>query len=228
MKRTRIIRTAGFTIVELLVVVVAIAILAAITVASYNGITIRAKNSAVTTTTSNALKLFTMYRSENGSWPREGQADFYDYCLGKDFPLYQDSGASTNASPTLRQPRRACTNNNGSVRFEASWLSDTLGKYGTLPGPSSASFLQFSGLSIANPVYSTVPDNRVPSYTNRMGWVYPPNAPKDALGKPGTRYFITFALAGTDPSCGGIPNAQYDGQASQGWSRCVIMLESYE
>jgi prepilin-type N-terminal cleavage/methylation domain-containing protein len=40
-------KTAGFTIVELLIVVVVIAILAAITIVSYNGITARANESAV-------------------------------------------------------------------------------------------------------------------------------------------------------------------------------------
>ena len=41
----------GFTIVELLIVVVVIAILAAITIVSYNGISNRAKSSAVQATT---------------------------------------------------------------------------------------------------------------------------------------------------------------------------------
>jgi prepilin-type N-terminal cleavage/methylation domain-containing protein len=40
-------KTAGFTIVELLIVVVVIAILAAITIVSYNGITARANESAI-------------------------------------------------------------------------------------------------------------------------------------------------------------------------------------
>ena len=49
-------RTTGFTIVELLIVVVVIAILAAITIVSYNGITARANDSAIKTGLSSTIK----------------------------------------------------------------------------------------------------------------------------------------------------------------------------
>lgn len=47
MKRARITLREGFTIVELLIVIVVIAILAAITIVSYNGITNKANDTAV-------------------------------------------------------------------------------------------------------------------------------------------------------------------------------------
>lgn len=49
-------KSSGFTIVELLIVVVVIAILAAITIVSYNGITARANDSAVKTGLSSTIK----------------------------------------------------------------------------------------------------------------------------------------------------------------------------
>jgi prepilin-type N-terminal cleavage/methylation domain-containing protein len=49
-------KSSGFTIVELLIVVVVIAILAAITIVSFNGITARANDSAVKTGLSNTIK----------------------------------------------------------------------------------------------------------------------------------------------------------------------------
>lgn len=55
----------GFTIVELLIVVVVIAILAAITIVSYNGITKRANESAVQSTLSQAFTGLTMYQLNN-------------------------------------------------------------------------------------------------------------------------------------------------------------------
>lgn len=56
---------SGFTIVELLIVVVVIAILAAITIVSYNGITNQAKASAAQATASTLIKKAELYASEN-------------------------------------------------------------------------------------------------------------------------------------------------------------------
>ncbi len=48
-------KSRGFTIVELLIVVVVIAILAAITIVSYNGISRQAKNSALQSDIASAI-----------------------------------------------------------------------------------------------------------------------------------------------------------------------------
>lgn len=55
-------KQTGFTIVELLIVVVVIAILAAITIVAYNGITNRAKDSAVRSTLTSTAKKIEAYR----------------------------------------------------------------------------------------------------------------------------------------------------------------------
>lgn len=60
-------KKSGFTIVELLIVVVVIAILAAITIVSYNGIQQRAKESSVQADVSNALKKIEVYRFQNST-----------------------------------------------------------------------------------------------------------------------------------------------------------------
>ena len=57
----------GFTIVELLIVVVVIAILAAITIVAYNGIQNRAKNSAVQSTASQVSKKIALWQVDNPS-----------------------------------------------------------------------------------------------------------------------------------------------------------------
>jgi len=59
----------GFTIVELLVVVVIIGILAAITIVSYGGITQRATEASIVSDLNNNSKLLKMYQVENGSYP---------------------------------------------------------------------------------------------------------------------------------------------------------------
>jgi prepilin-type N-terminal cleavage/methylation domain-containing protein len=59
----------GFTIVELLVVIVVIGILAAISVISYNGITQKANTAALQSDLDNSRKLMLMYQIENGQFP---------------------------------------------------------------------------------------------------------------------------------------------------------------
>ena len=65
----------GFTIVELLVVIVVIGILAAISIVSYNGITKRANDAAIQSDLDNNKKLLQMYQVENGVFPTELDGD---------------------------------------------------------------------------------------------------------------------------------------------------------
>ena len=65
-------RTSGFTIVELLIVVVVIAILAAITIVSYNGIQQRANNTRRASDIEVAAKAIEMYYAQHGSYPVTG------------------------------------------------------------------------------------------------------------------------------------------------------------
>ena len=62
----------GFTIVELLIVVVVIAILAAITVVAYNGIQDRAKNTQVQSDIRQVAKLIETYNADKGTYPSTG------------------------------------------------------------------------------------------------------------------------------------------------------------
>jgi prepilin-type N-terminal cleavage/methylation domain-containing protein len=62
----------GFTIVELLIVVVVIAILAAITIVSYNGITTRAENTKTISTVVTYSEALTAYAALNGYYPPAG------------------------------------------------------------------------------------------------------------------------------------------------------------
>lgn len=59
----------GFTIVELLIVIVIIAILAAITIVVFNGITNRAENTKTAQAVSQYVKILQMYASQNGVYP---------------------------------------------------------------------------------------------------------------------------------------------------------------
>lgn len=60
---------AGFTIVELLIVIVIIAILSAITLITYNGIQDRAKDAGADSNLSIIRKSLDMYKLDNGYYP---------------------------------------------------------------------------------------------------------------------------------------------------------------
>ena len=80
----------GFTIVELLIVIVVIGVLAAITVIAYNGIQVRARNSQVASVIQSYRKALTQYAIEHQAYPTSARV-----CLGDDYP---DSGVFTTAN----------------------------------------------------------------------------------------------------------------------------------
>lgn len=62
-------KSSGFTIVELLIVIVVIAILAAISIVSYTGIQQRANNTAIISAASQSFNMIQAYIAANGSYP---------------------------------------------------------------------------------------------------------------------------------------------------------------
>lgn len=85
---------SGFTIVELLIVIVVIAILAAITIVAYNGIQQRSKNTATISAASQAIKLIKGYDAANTAFPTTGTG-----CLTATCTDY--SGAAASPDTTL-------------------------------------------------------------------------------------------------------------------------------
>lgn len=77
-------RSGGFTIVELLIVIVVIGILAAIVIIAFNGVQDRAKAARVTNTVNQYNKALAAYVAEKGSYPADATS-----CLGDSYPSDQ-------------------------------------------------------------------------------------------------------------------------------------------
>lgn len=91
----------GFTIVELLIVIVIIGILAALIIVSYNGIQQRAKNNQTVAAVGSWVKALKMHYIETGSWLN------IRTCLGETttYPgnnCWVGTGVNTTAINTLR------------------------------------------------------------------------------------------------------------------------------
>lgn len=86
-------RQKGFTIVELLIVIVIIGILAAITVVAYNGIQNRAKSSQMASGMIQYVKALSMYSSDKNAYPIQTG---YIACFGGT----NDCNGTANAAQT--------------------------------------------------------------------------------------------------------------------------------
>ncbi|OYW43862.1 hypothetical protein B7Z28_00540 [Candidatus Saccharibacteria bacterium 32-45-3] len=73
---------SGFTIIELLVVIVVIGILATITVTGYNGVKERALSTKAASIANSYARLLQLYKSETGSYPLASQSSIY-ICMGE-------------------------------------------------------------------------------------------------------------------------------------------------
>ena len=62
-------KTKGFTLVELLIVIVVIAILAAISIVAYNGVTQKARDDERQTNARNLLNAAASYQADKDEWP---------------------------------------------------------------------------------------------------------------------------------------------------------------
>jgi prepilin-type N-terminal cleavage/methylation domain-containing protein len=137
-------RQSGFTIVELLIVIVVIAILAAITIVAYNGIQQRAKNTQTVSAANAWYKAIKMYKAENGTYP------VIFACLGEGYkygPTESDaSGQQCRQDNATSGLTMNTTFNNSMLPYIANlptpamvtaYTSDTLWKRGLMYYPAT-------------------------------------------------------------------------------------------
>lgn len=114
---------SGFTIVELLIVIVVIAILATISTVAYNGVQQRARNTVRAVEMQSWDKILKLYRATYGTFP---QIINGSYCLGEGFPIGYNGEARC----------RNYTDANQSISYKQSdntSLMNELKKMGSLP-----------------------------------------------------------------------------------------------
>ena len=137
------IKQKGFTIVELLIVIVVIGILAAIVIVAFNGIQTRAKETSIKSDISNFEKKIKLWHAENGRYP--GPAELtatVDIKVNKD--MYETGAGANNTwyycSNTSRTRfavgATAETTREGFVYDSVSGLREQSGLWGSTTCPS--------------------------------------------------------------------------------------------
>ncbi len=102
-------RQGGFTIVELLIVIVVIAILAAITITVYGNMQQRARNTQRIQAAKEWQKVITAYTSANSGYPVDVSTPSYHVCLGDQYPTDLDANPDVDcyASTNTKHPSAA-------------------------------------------------------------------------------------------------------------------------
>lgn len=162
-------RAYGFTIVELLIVIVVIAILAAITIVAYNGIQDRANISVVHSDLVNAKKKLMIFSTETGRFPvsqaeltvagigisgvdrydiRPGYSNFY-YCTDLDGEQF-----AVSARAAGRSASSYFVTSTAGMSSHAGLISQgpTCSKIGLTGTTSSSNAYSTSGLSVTGVV----------------------------------------------------------------------------
>jgi prepilin-type N-terminal cleavage/methylation domain-containing protein len=120
----------GFTIVELLIVIVVIGILAAITIVAYSGITARANNTKVATNAESAVKVAEAYNADTGRYP----------AITSEFT----TGSSSTKLPLTLTPLRGPAGALTSGAFTGAQLTAPTGIPTALTGTTAATTFLFS------------------------------------------------------------------------------------
>jgi len=198
-------QTRGFTIVELLIVIVVIGILAAITIVAFNGVQNRAKTAAVQSSVSQVMKKVLAYAAQNSDqYPATlADADVKESGNGVTYQYTSDNTVS---------PRKfSVTATNSSISYYVSEKNNGM-KEGIAPGHNLLVWDKSQG-STGLPVPSTTIDTtvfRTSISSMRLG----PGLANQALlgspfsGNPGQKYTVSFWMKSDSNWDGQVNNSK--------------------
>lgn len=199
----------GFTVVELLVVIVVIAILASVTVVAYSGISSRADDTRTIAAVAEWAKRLVLYATDTGDYPYTGSKT-------QTPPLSSDPQVIARNYPCLGlYPDNICANitntgviGNGYAFVDTDFNQLIINKYGsTLPQPSQKD-ITINGQPHRGAFFSVV------SYAT-------------GTAPTGTGPSIAFFISGKCPvTLAGYNVTQTTG--SSGGTRCYLVLPSFK
>ena len=146
-------RNSGFTIVELLIVIVVIGILAAITIVAYSGITARANSTKAQSNAESAQKVAETYNADTGAYPFTAAALNAGSTSTK-MPSGAQATPDTGASPATTWVGTGAANGttDGLTRVAyACTAAATTGPCNGLGG--RINWWNFAGSAVGTPVY---------------------------------------------------------------------------
>jgi general secretion pathway protein G len=161
----------GFTIVELLIVIVIIGILAAITVVAYNGIQQRAENTRRVAAAKDWQKLIIAYTSQNGAYPTSSLNNHT--CLGTGNPTDLDVNPDEDCLGT------------GNVKHPLASINTAYSTIATLPSFPTNKLVSTSGIGTTAGISLRSVDTLDPGTPNAKA-LYP---------------FLYYWLRGADQDC---------------------------
>ncbi len=134
----------GFTIVELLIVIVVIGILAAIVIVAYNGIQQRANNTATIESISAYGRVLQSYATQNGTYP-----------IAVNYPCLGPNGVQC---ANVTDGTTVC-NGTGATAYSATFDSAVRTIASSIPGPSSQT-ISCNGKQYAGGYYNSSADGK--------------------------------------------------------------------
>jgi prepilin-type N-terminal cleavage/methylation domain-containing protein len=186
-------RQTGFTIVELLIVIVVIAILAAISIVAYNGIQDRAKNAVLASDLANAAKQLKIDQIDNGDYP----ATIAAANNGSGLKASTGTNFTYEVNNSANPKTFSLTANNGTLFYFISESSSA--RPNIAKGVSSSSSLLTDGVVTSSPYFSMSPG--LQSVTVDLGGVYDVSAIKVWHYHADARtYYATRTEVSTDNS----------------------------